>query len=148
LLLPPHAQAPHVHRRALLDDDHQHAVVHVQAHVLEQPQLEQRADRRGTRLVAVGVAHAQGQRGEDGARLHPLQAFDADVAYREGLDGPRRRGGQGGGDRGCEAQPRESGPAEKRGWRGRRKDGDWDCGRAGETGDGERHAVMVANECG
>ena len=78
-------------RRALFDDDHHHIVLHLDAHVLEQPQREQRADRRSGLLVGVGLAHAQRHGGEHGAGLDTLQALDADVAHGEG----RHRQGQG-----------------------------------------------------
>ncbi|MCY1513863.1 hypothetical protein D9M68_483840 [compost metagenome] len=81
-------------RGPLFDDDHQHVAVDVDPDVLEQPQVEQRADRGRAAFVAVGVAHTQGQRPEDRAGLDALQAFDADIAHRERLDGPSGRGRQ------------------------------------------------------
>ncbi len=84
--------------RSLFDDHHQHVAVDVDAHVLEQPQVEQRTDGGGAALVVVGVAHAQRQRREDRTGFDALQAFDADVAHREGLDGPGCRGCERAGD--------------------------------------------------
>ncbi len=76
------------HRGTLLDDHHQHVAADLEAHVLEQAQAEQRADGGRALLVVVLVADAKGQRGEDGAGLHALQAFDPDVAHREGVHRP------------------------------------------------------------
>jgi hypothetical protein len=72
---------------AITDDDRD-AAVDVDAHVLEQPGGEEGTQCRGTLLVAVGVADAKRQRGEHGARIGALQAFDADVLQIEGLDRP------------------------------------------------------------
>ena len=69
---------------ALFDDHHQHVAVDFEAHVLEQAEGEQRADRGGALVVVVGVADAERQRREHGARLDALQAFDPDVAARTG----------------------------------------------------------------
>jgi len=82
------------HGGPLLHDDHQHVALHLEAHVVEQAQAEQRADGGGALLVVVGLAHAHRQRGEDGARLHALQAFDADVAHGERVDRPGQLRGE------------------------------------------------------
>jgi hypothetical protein len=76
------------HRGALLDGDDQHVAVHLEAHVLEQPQCEEGPDCRRALVVVVLVAYPERQRTEHGARLHALQALDPDVADGEGLDGP------------------------------------------------------------
>jgi len=81
-------------RGPLLDDHDQHVAIHVDAHILEQAQVEQRADGSGAAFVVIGVAHLKRQRSEDGAGFNALQSFDADVAHREGLYGPGGGGGQ------------------------------------------------------
>ena len=88
--------------RPLFDDDDDHAVVDVDAHVLVQAGGEQRAQRRRALVVAVSVTDAKGQRGEHGAGVAALQAFDADVLEHEGLDGPGRPGLEGRGQRDAE----------------------------------------------
>jgi hypothetical protein len=76
------------HGGALLDDHHQHVDVHLEPHVLEQPQPEQRADRRSALLVVVLVTDPERQRGEHRARFDTLQPFHADIAHRERVHRP------------------------------------------------------------
>ena len=84
--------------RALLDDDHEHAAHGFQAHVLEQAQGKQRADRGSALLVVVFVAHAQGNGREHRSGFNALQAFHADVLDLEGVERPGSLGGK---DHGC-----------------------------------------------
>ena len=83
--------------RAFFNDHHQHVAVDFQAHVLEQAQREQRADRRRALLVVVGVAHAQRHGRKYGPGLDALQTLDADVLHGKGIHGPGRRGRKRGG---------------------------------------------------
>ncbi len=79
------------HGGAFLHDDDQGAVAHVDAHVLEDLELEQRTDGSRAALVGVGVADMQRNGGEDGAGLDALEALHTDVAHGEGIDGPGGR---------------------------------------------------------
>ena len=73
---------------ALLHVDHEHIALHVEAHVGEQAQAEQRTDGRGAFFIVVGFAHTYRQRREHGARLDALQALDTDVAHGERVNRP------------------------------------------------------------
>ncbi len=84
--------------RAFLDDQHHDASVDLDAHVLEEPGREQRAQCRRSLLVGVGVTDAKRQRGEHRAGVRTLQAFHPDVLEHKGLDCPGRRDGQGSSD--------------------------------------------------
>ncbi|MDT4830732.1 hypothetical protein FQZ97_642070 [compost metagenome] len=68
---------------ALFDDDHEHMAIDVDAHVLEQSEIEQRADGRAAAVVAVRVAGLQAEGREHRARFDALQAFEADVLHGE-----------------------------------------------------------------
>jgi hypothetical protein len=105
--------------RPLLDDHDHHFALDLDAHVLEQAGAEQRAQRRGTLVIVVGVADAKRQRREHGAGIGALQALDADVLEHERLDRPGRAELQGEGDgerNGSEAeQARTTGRACRKG---------------------------------
>ena len=74
--------------------DHQDAALVVQAHVLEEAGLVQRAQRLGGLGGVEGVAALDGQVGEHGACADALQAVDADVADRERCERRLRPGRQ------------------------------------------------------
>ena len=67
--------------------DHEDVALPVDAHVLEEAGLVQRADRLGDAALVDGVAALDRQVGEDGTGADALQTVDADVA-----DGECRRG--------------------------------------------------------
>ena len=77
-------------RRPLLHDDDEHAVLGLDADVLEKTGGEQRADRLRRLVVGHRVADFDGQIAEDRARLRALYAFYADVFDDEGFDCLRR----------------------------------------------------------
>ena len=76
----------------LLDDHHQHIAIDFDPDILEQPQREQRLDRGGSLFVIVRVANPDRQGRENRPGLDPLQALDANVAYRKRIDRPCRTG--------------------------------------------------------
>ena len=73
---------------ALVDDDDDGIALDADTHILEQAGGEQGAQGGGAFFIVVGVADAEGQRGEHGTRVGTLQAFDANVLEYEGVDRP------------------------------------------------------------
>jgi hypothetical protein len=80
---------------ALLHHHDRHLTFDLDAHVLEQTGGKQRAQRRHTLVVGVGITDTERQGREDGAGFGALQALDADVLQRERVNRPGRgRGAQ------------------------------------------------------
>jgi hypothetical protein len=95
--------------RAFLDDHHRDVIDDLDAHVLEQAGGKQRAQRGGALLVGVRVADPERQRAEHGAGIGALEALDADVLEREGIDRPCRRTEQAGQGNGQQAGAKRGG---------------------------------------
>ena len=76
--------------RPLLNQNHQHIAAHFNPNVLEQAQAKQCPNRGGTFFVIVDIADPNRQGDENRARLHPLQAFNPDIAHGKRVYGPRR----------------------------------------------------------
>ena len=73
------------------DEHHQHVVLDLEAHVLEEAGGEQRAHRLLRLLLVHGLADLDRQVAEHRAGLGALQALDADVPDDEGLEATARR---------------------------------------------------------
>ena len=80
------------HGGTFFNNHHQHITADFKAHVLEKAKRKQGTDRGRTLFVVVRFAYAQGNRGKNSAGLNPLQALNANIAHREGINGPSQSG--------------------------------------------------------
>ena len=76
--------------RTLFNNHDQHITAGFKPYILEQTQAEQRTNGAGALVIVVGFAHAERQRGKDGAGLNTLQTFDPDILDSEGIYRPSR----------------------------------------------------------
>lgn len=81
-------------RCALVHHHHDDVAFGLDANVAEETRGEQRADRIGGLRLGEGLADADRQVVEHGARLGALDALDADVLDHEGIEGEGRRCGK------------------------------------------------------
>ena len=81
-------------RRALVHHHDDDLAFGLDAHIAEEAGGEQRADGVGGLRLGEGLADADRQVVEDGARLRALDALDADVLDHEGIEGEGRRRGK------------------------------------------------------